>query len=684
MVYFRSTIAVMLVFAAMKSIAAVSLQDVKFSELPGGGFEMRADFSAPPQDPQGYAIDSPARIILDMPGVESRLSQKKYPLSFDNAQSAVVLTASDRTRIIINLSSPAAYSTSVSGNTLVAVIDGAASGNASPRPQSQPQSQKQAVQNFSGASGSAITDIDFRRGEDGEGQLLLGLSNPAVSVDIEKSGSNITMSFVDTVVSDDLRRRLDVVDFATPVKFIETISSGKNTQISIDATGDFEYLAYQTDGTYVVSVKPLTPEQLEEKKARFAFVGEKLSLNFQDIEVRKVLEIIADFTDLNLVASDTVQGNITLRLENVPWDQALELVLKSKGLDKRQAGNVLLVAPAAEIAERERQELEARKQLQELAPLQTEFIRIRYASAKDVFELFGGGSSSGDSEDSGSQSTKSILSERGTAIVDERTNSIILTETADKIAEFKQLIAQVDIPIRQVMIEARIVAAEDDFTEALGIDFNASADTPVNGNQLDGAVRNGSSTGVAPTSPTLGNFGIGYVASNIALDLELSALETSGYSEIVAQPKVITGDKQQASIETGQQIPFESSDGEGGTTTIFQDALLKLDVTPQITPDNRVIMELKVNQDSPGDITPDGLAINVTELSTVVLVGDGQTIVLGGVFQESKNESESKVPLLGDIPILGRLFRNSTEITEKRELLIFITPRILSDNFIDK
>jgi len=415
--------------------------------------------------------------------------------------------------------------------------------------------------------------------------------------------------------------------------------------------------------------------------------GEKLSLNFQDIEVRKVLEIIADFTDLNLVASDTVQGNITLRLESVPWDQALELVLKSKGLDKRQAGNVLLVAPAAEIAERERQELEARKQLQELAPLQTEFIRIRYASATDVFGLFGGGSTSSSSDssgDSGSQSTKSILSERGTAIVDERTNSIILTETADKIAEFKALIAQVDIPIRQVMIEARIVVADDDFTEALGIDFNASTvNSTANGNSLDGNVKSGS-VGAVPGSAGLGSFGIGYVASDIALDLELSALQTSGYSEIVAQPKVITGDKQQASIETGQQLPFQSDDGDGGTTTIFQDALLKLNVTPQITPDNRVIMELKVNQDAPGDLTPDGLAINVTELSTVVLVGDGQTIVLGGVFQETKTESESKVPLLGDIPVVGGLFRNSSKLTEKRELLIFITPRILADNFLDK
>jgi len=320
-----------------------------------------------------------------------------------------------------------------------------------------------------------------------------------------------------------------------------------------------------------------------------------------------------------------------------------------------------------------------------LAPLQTEFIRIRYASAADVFELFGGGSSSGSSEGAGSQSTKSILSERGTAIVDERTNSIILTETADKIAEFKLLIEQVDIPIRQVMIEARIVVADDDFSEALGIDFNASSvNGTLNDNPLNGTVRGGSTTGVAPTTATLGNFGIGYISGSVALDLELSALQTAGYSEVVAQPKVITGDKQQASIETGQEIPFTSSDGDD-TTTIFKDAVLKLDVTPQITPDNRVIMDLQINQDSIGELTPeDGPTINVTELTTRVLVGDGQTIVLGGIFQESKTESESKVPLLGDIPFVGRIFKSNNSVIEKRELLVFITPRILADSFIDK
>jgi len=672
MVYFRSTIAVMLIFAAMKSIAAVNLQDVKFSELPGGRFEMRADFSAPPQNPQGYAIESPARIILDLPGVESRLSQKKYPLSFNNAQSAVVLTASDRTRIIINLSSPAAYSTSVDGNTLVAVIDGVASANSFTRSQAQEQS----VQNFAGASGNSITDIDFRRGEDGAGQLLLGLSNPAVSVDIEEGAGSITMNFVDTVVPDELRRRLDVIDFATPVKFVETISSGRNTQINIDATGDYEYLAYQAEGTYVVSVKPLTRQQLEEKNARFAFVGEKLSLNFQDIEVRKVLEIIADFTDLNLVASDTVQGNITLRLENVPWDQALELVLKSKGLDKRQAGNVLLVAPAAEIAERERQELESRRQLQELAPLQTEFIRIRYASAKDVFELFGGSSS----ESAGSESTKSILSERGAAIVDERTNSIILTETADKIAEFKQLIAQVDIPVRQVMIEARIVTATSDLGEELGLQIGVTGTDTVN----NGKPLNTSADTFLSAPGTVGNFGINYIGTKFNIDLELSAIESAGLGEVVSQPKVITGDKQTASIETGSEVPFSTTDADGVATTIFKDAVLKLDVTPQITPDNRVIMDLQINRDSIDATASIEGTLNVTELSTRVLVGDGQTIVLGGVFEESKSERETKVPVLGDIPYVGRLFRRNISSSDKEELLIFITPRILADSFIDK
>jgi type IV pilus assembly protein PilQ len=466
----------------------------------------------------------------------------------------------------------------------------------------------------------------------------------------------------------------------------------------------------------VITIKPLTPEEQAARQEKFKYVGEKLSLNFQDIKVRAVLEIIADVTNLNLVASDTVTGNITLRLDNVPWDQALDLVLKSKGLDKRQVGNVLLVAPAAEIAERERQEIETRNQLQELAPLRTEFIRIRYASAKDIFELFEGGDSESSSDnDGGSQSTNSILSERGSAIVDERTNSIILTDTEEKISQFRALIEQVDVPVRQVMIESRIVIANSDIGKELGVRFGgiSTSNTTDSGQgigQTGGSLESFEGTGPGPIgffngsrstnlngddlfvdlaapSATAGTFAVSYLSDKVFLNLELSALESSGEAEVVSQPKVITGDKQKASIESGQEIPYQTV-SDDGVTIEFKEALLKLDVTPQITPDNRVIMELVINQDSVSgqEVASNGVRvpiIDTTELNTKVLVGDGQTIVLGGIFQQSLSKQVNKVPLLGDIPVFGRLFRQDVSRDEKQELLIFITPRILSDTLID-
>ena len=709
MVYFRiAIIVVSVLFGAGKSFAA-TLNDLKFSELPGGRIEIRADFSETPSIPKGYAIEQPARIVLDFEGVESNLKEKKFPLSFGNAKSAVVLTSNGRTRFIVNLNSPSSYSTSVEGNTLIAVIEGSSRAQTFTRQQASEEAQ----QSFTDKVDRSITEVDFRRTEEGAGTLLLTLSEPKVAVDIEEAASGVIINFVDTELPSELRRRLDVVDFATPVRIIESTMDGNNTQIAIEVIGDYDYLAYQTDNQYVVTVKPLTEEQLAAKKERFKYVGEKLSLNFQDIKVRAVLEIIADVTGLNLVASDTVDGNITLRLDNVPWDQALDLVLKSKGLDKRQTGNVLLVAPAAEIAERERQEIETRNQLQELAPLRTEFIRIRYANAKDIFELFTGDSEGDEGDDSGSKSTSGILSERGTAIVDERTNSIILTETEDKIAEFKTLIQQVDIPIRQVMIESRIVIANSEFSKEIGVRWggiaagNRNGRTYESGGTLnsfsDDGAGDGSPSGFfagnnstllnennivdLATSQTAGSFALSFLNSKVLLNLELSAFEEAGLAEIVSQPKVITGDKQKASIESGQEIPYPVRTDDG-IVIEFREAVLKLDVTPQITPDNRVIMELKINQDarSGTEVAAGEFAvpiIDTTELNTKVLVGDGQTIVLGGIFQQNSNSGETKVPLLGDIPLLGRLFRQNVENDEKQELLIFITPRILSDTLID-
>ncbi len=723
MVYSRIAIILLGLIFGVSNVVAATLNDLQFSELPGGRVEIRAVFSDSPVAPKGYAIEQPARIVLDFDGVSSNLKEKKYPLSFGNAKSAVVLESGNRTRFIINLSSPSSYTTSIQGNTLIAVIEGAARAETFTRQ----QANEEASQTFTDRVDRSITEVDFRRTEDGAGTVLLTLSDPKVAVDIEESASGVVVNFVGTSLPSELRRRLDVVDFATPVKTIESIADGNNTQVSIDIIGDYDYLAYQTDNQYVITVKELTEEELVARKARFKYVGEKLSLNFQDIKVRAVLEIIADVTGLNLVASDTVEGNITLRLDNVPWDQALDLVLKSKSLDKRQVGNVLLVAPAAEIAERERQEIETRNQLQELAPLKTEFIRIRYANAIDIFELFTGKESSdepGEDDGTGSQSTRGILSERGTAIVDERTNSIILTETEDKITEFKALIEQVDIPIRQVMIESRIVIANSDFSKEIGVrwggigagtrggrlfEFGGSLDSLASNTGTTGGgdgttVTEGSPAGffggtsstvlnennivdLAAPNAQAGSFALSFLNSRVLLDLELTAFENSGSAEIVSQPKVITGDKQKASIESGQEIPFQVVTDDG-VSIQFREAVLKLDVTPQITPDNRIIMDLVVTQDSVSSeevISNQSSVpiIDTTELNTKVLVGDGRTIVLGGIFQQSTIKGVTKVPFFGDIPFVGRLFRQNIDSEEKQELLIFITPRILSDSLID-
>lgn len=697
MAYLRAaTIMFGLIFGANNGFAA-TLKDLQFTELPGDRIEVRATFSEPPSIPKGYAIEKPARIVLDFDNVDSSLSQKKYPLSFANAQSAVVLEAGDRTRFIMNLSSPSTYSTSIEGNTLVAVIEGASGNETYVREQSTFSSK----QSFTDKSERRITKVDFRRTETGGGSVVLNISNPKVSVDIEESASGIVVNFSDTDIPVNLQRRLDVLDFATPVKTIESISEGDNTTITIDVAGEYDYLAYQADSQYVITVNPLTAEESAARQERFKFVGEKLSLNFQDIEVRAVLEIIADVTNLNLVASDTVQGNITLRLDNVPWDQALDLVLKSKSLDKRQVGNVLLVAPAAEIAERERQEIETRNQFEELAPLRSEFIRIRYADATDIFELFSGDEDDESDSDSGAQSTKGILSARGSAIVDERTNSIILTETEANINKFLALVEKLDVPIRQVVIESRIVIANSTFSKEIGIRWGASGASlnggglTTYGGSLDSlnpalnapanignAVANNIVDLAAPDAGA-GTFALSFLNENVLLDLELSAFQSNGSAEVVSQPKVITADKQQATIESGQSIPYQTSE-DGDVSIQFEEAVLKLDVTPQITPDNRIIMDLVITQDSiSGEQVLSNQSavpiIDTTELTTQVLVADGQTIVLGGIYQQNTINTVDKVPFFGDIPYLGRLFRRNITFDEKQELLIFITPRILSD-----
>ena len=655
----------------------VTLKDIKFGALPGNRFEIRMDFDGKPPIPKEYTIEKPARIVLDLPDTKSALAVKKHALSFGNAKSVIIMEGSGRTRIIVNLVELAPHKSTVDNNSLVLGVGAEQVKDFIKRPGETVAEKVMGTKELVG-----ISNIDFRRGDKGEGKVLIRLDNPNVDVDVRFDAGKIKLEFVGTMLPDRLRRRLDVRDFATPVEQVEANYAGGTTSITVQPTGEYDYLAYQADNDYVLSVKPLTEQEIREKKQKFAFVGDKLSLNFQDIEVRSVLQLIADFTDLNLVASDTVTGKITLRLQNVPWDQALDLILKTKGLDKRQIGNVLLIAPAAEIAERERQEIQTNKQILELAPLHMEYIRVLYADAKTIYEAF----------TTGEGDAKGILSDRGSIILDERTNSLLITETDKQLIELRKIISLIDIPIRQVMIEARIVVAKSDVSSELGVDWgideSASGPAFTNGGIFFGTSSGTPGQGVdmnlragSPTS----TLAVGFREADYLLDLELSALETSGSGEVVSQPKIITGDKQEAAIESGTEIPYQEASSSGATSTAFKDAVLKLQVTPHITPDDRIIMTLTINQDEVGEIDlASGIpTIDTTRLSTQVLVSNGETIVLGGIFKTTSVSSVSKVPWLGDIPYIGRAFQHTSSTSDKVETLIFITPRILADRIID-
>ena len=676
--------------------AAPTVTDIEFSSRPGSKFEVRVDFNETPPDLKSYTIEKPARIAIDFPNTTSSLERKRFSLPYGNATGVVVLESGDRTRMVVNLVKLVPFSTRVDGNSVYLVVgqDGAQEYmKQTTDPHTVPGSMDKVVEVV-----SEIVDLKFQRTADNEGRLTLDLTDPSVDVNVFSEAGDVQVEFLNTNVPERLLRRYDVTDFATPVNSVDVKTTERGALLSLKTTGDFDYLAYQTDNQYVLSIKPLSKKEMEARKNEFTYVGDRISLNFQDIEVRAVLQLIADFTELNLVASDTVSGRITLRLQNVPWDQALELVLKTKGLDKRQVGNVLMVAPAAEIAERERQQIEANKQIAELAPLQSEFVRIRYASAAEVVNLFQAGS-----EDGGR-----LISPRGSVIVDSRTNSLIITDTAAKLAEIRDLIELVDIPVRQVMIEARIVIAQTDLTKNLGIEwggaylnndgdniFSVSGDTDnvVNLNQsvIDGTPASVDypgallvDLGVASNS----GFAVGFTSNDLFLTAELSALEAAGDGEVVSQPKVITGDKQAANIKSGVEVPYQESSASGETTTSFKDAVLELDVTPNITPDDRILLDLQINQDSVGDLVPSGRggfipSIDTTELTTQVLVGNGETVVLGGVFKTEKLNSVNKVPFFGDIPYIGAFFRSESTSNTKTETLIFITPRILADTLLD-
>ena len=681
------------VFAAMLSPAllAANLKALDVATLPGDKIELKLVFDEPVVAPHGYTIEQPARIALDLPGVKNKLGSKNRELGSGNARSLSIIEAKDRTRMIINLANLTSYSTRSEGNNVYIVVGEGVTASAA-------TAVKAPIVKPYAAAQKGIRNIDFQRGEQGEGNVVIELNDPSSGPDIQEQGGKIRMTFAKSQLPEALRVRLDVKDFATPVQFVNATESNGNVTIVVEPTGFYDYLAYQTGNKLILSVKPLSQDDMEKRKAeRFAYSGEKLSLNFQDIDVRSVLQLIADFTDLNLVASDTVQGNITLRLQNVPWDQALDLVLKTKGLDQRKIGNVLLVAPADEIAARERQEMEAQKQIAELAPLRRELIQVNYAKASQIAELF-------------QSVTSGQGDERGSVTVDDRTNSIIAYQSQEKLDELRRVVTQLDIPVRQVMIEARIVEANVDYSKSLGVRWGGALTS--NGGKWNAFGKNGNmgikekeGLSCGPfagncTLPTINDspipfvdmgalnatsgLGIGFITNHAILDLQLSAMEKTGNGEVVSQPKVVTSDKETAKILKGTEIPYQEASSSGASTTSFKEATLSLEVTPQITPDNRIIIDVKVTKDEPdfanasGGIPP----IKKNEVNAKVLVADGETIVIGGVFSNTQTKSVDKVPFLGDLPFVGRVFRRDHIQDQKSELLVFITPRIMNNQAI--
>ena len=665
---------------------AVTLEDVSFSSLPGERLEVTLQFDGTPPEPSGYTVERPARIAVDLRDTTSGLDSRSVPLGSGNAQSMTVVETNDRTRLIFNLVELTPYDTVRSGNSLIMTIGGQTDGVAVSSTAPQPQT----VSTSSSTSSNALAGVDFRRGKDGEGRVLVDLGSSSASVDLTERAGKIRLTMDGIEVPSDLRRRLDVTDFATPVTRIDTFVEDGNAVVEISPEGNYDYIAYQSGSEFTVSVEELSQEEADSRREeKFPYTGDKLSLNFQDIEVRSVLQLIADFTGLNLVASDTVGGSITLRLQNVPWDQALELILKTKGLDKRQIGNVLLVAPADEIAAREKLELETSKQIAELAPVRLDIVQVNYAKAADIVALI--------------KEDEELISDRGFVSSDVRTNTISVRETADKLEEIRRLVSTWDVPVRQVSIEARIVRAQTNVAEDLGVSwggaaYDVSGDNvfTVGGSQsaVEEARQAAGGTSNTITFPgalavDLGvtddgasSFAIGWGSDNFLVDLELSALESDGKAEVVSQPRVVTADRQTASIKSGEEIPYQEATSSGATNIEFKEAVLSLEVTPQITPDDKIIMDLVVNQDSRGEVTAGIPSINTNSVTTQVLVGNGETVVLGGIFQSEVATQTTKTPFLGDIPYLGRLFKRTEHIDERSELLIFITPKIIKNDLL--
>ena len=699
----------LLLMAGWLPLQAAQLTGLDYSVMTGNAVQLVFSFDSSAVEPRTFTIEQPARISLDFAGTENKLKKKALRVGIGALQSILSASTKDRTRVVLNLSQTTDFSTQVNGNQLIMTLAGGQPGAtavaATTATDNQATTTPIATQAPSAQPSNlakGITNIDFKRGDNGEGRVIIDLTTSAISTDVWREGESVNVEFVGSQLPESLQRRLDVSDFATPIRFVDTIQDGSSIKMTITANGDYEHLAYQTDQVFTVEVSPISKEEEEKRrKEKFGFTGERLSLNFQDIEVRSVLQLLADFTGLNLVVSDSVEGNLTLRLKNVPWDQAMDIILKTKGLAQRRAGNVILVAPTDEIAAREKLELEARKQVEELERLRTVFIKVNYAKAKDMAELL-------------KLKDNAILSPRGSVSVDERTNTLLVKDTNDSLTNVRQLLAELDIPVRQVLIESRVVIANDDFSKELGVRFGVSNDSFGNSQNGNGAVvsgtlgNNGGTSGLINNVPGTGVSGFtdglnvnmplqnpaGSIALALAklplgtlLELELSAAQTEGRGEVVSSPRVITADSHTARIEQGVEIPYLELD-DGVATLKFRKAVLSLETTPQITPDDRIIMDLEVHKDSRGEDVAfgEGLfapSIDTREVQSQLLVDNGQTVVLGGIYETTQTTQVTRVPFFSDLPLVGNLFKSTIARDDRTELLIFVTPKILQGANLD-
>jgi type IV pilus assembly protein PilQ len=664
--------------------AEVLMKDVNFVALPGGKIELRFDFDSAPPSPQAYMINQPARLVMDLWGVENDLASRSLDVKTGGVDGVSFAQTDGRLRVVTKLYEPSSYKTFTEGNSLFVVVQ--SSDSKAPVVSTSSANNMVAKSTTSGTKASfepqrsKVQGLDFERVEGGIGRVTVSLSDDKAGVDIQEEGNNVVVNLVGADLSPALEQRVDVQDFVTPVMFIDSMANGGNTSILVKPSAEpYEYLAYQTDNKLVLDFKPLSQAEKDDRnKDLFPFSGEQIDLNFQNVELRSVLQIIAEVAELNLVVSDTVGGNITLRLKNVPWDQALDIILKTKGLDQRTVGNVLLIAPASEIAQREAEELASSQKVEELAPLRTEFIQVDYRKASEMM---------------GAVQGAKLVSERGFIMADDETNVLMVRETDKGIEEIRNTLRRFDVEVQQVLVEARLVNATSNVTKDLGVKWGFGYNDVDNGkgwivNPDLGSIDFGApptevglNVDLGATAANVGKIAIGFApGTSSMIALELSALESDGKAEIISQPKILTTNGNQAKIQSGSEIPYQTVE-DGEVSIEFKDVVLSLDVTPRVNPGDRIAMDLVIKQDSIGQVLPNGeLSIDNNELQTTVVVPDGQTIVLGGVFKTESSETVNKVPLLGDLPIMGALFRNKENTSEKTELLIFITPKLVRNS----